>query len=69
MKIERARLLKPGIIVHCPADRGDKAFTGIVVSEDCAVSPMHLNHQQECFIWVEVQGAGKKSIWPSNRLG
>lgn len=69
MKIERARLLKPGIIVHCPADRGDKAYTGIVVSEDCAASPECVNIHGDKYIWIEVQGAGKKSVWPSNRLG
>lgn len=69
MKIEQARKLKYGQTVHCPADRGEKAFTGTVRSEDCATSPSHLTHRQECFIWVEVQGPHHKSVWPSNRLG
>lgn len=69
MDISKARLLKYGQSVQCPEDRGQKAFTGIVRSEDCATAQMNLNHKQDCYIWVTVSGlGGVKSVWPSNRL-
>ena len=69
MNIEQARKLKYGQTVHCPADRGEPAYTGTVRSEDCATCAAHLDNNAKQYIWIEVQGAGKKSVWPSNRLG
>jgi hypothetical protein len=65
MHIDKALRLKVGDIVHCPADRGDPAFTGRVTH----VSPVIHEASLTEFIWVEVQGPHHKSVWPSNRLG
>ena len=69
MDISKARNLKKGDKVHCPADRGDKAFMGKVVSENLKDCGSAVDWQMNCYIWVEVLGPGnKKSVWPSTRL-
>lgn len=69
MHITKARKLKVGDRVSCPADRGDPAFTGQVswVQADAKAAIAHGSSAE--YIWVEVQGQSKKSVWPSNRLG
>lgn len=67
MNIERAKKLRRGDTVFCPADRGDKAYTGQVTHVGALGSVSH-NHDGQAYIWVEVQGPHHKSVWPSNRL-
>lgn len=66
MVIAHAKKLKIGQTVHCPADRGDKGFSGKVVHVGETV---YSNHQGTEYVWVTVQGVKKSSVWPSNRLG
>ena len=66
MDIQRALKLKVGDVAHCPADRGDAAYTGKVVH----VSGNITTHLGKEFIWVTVSdGHGSRHVWPSNRLG
>lgn len=66
MNIDRARTLKQGDLVYYPEDRGSPAGSGKVTSVG-TMTCKSLKGQE--FIWVEVQHFGKKSVWPSNRLG
>lgn len=69
MDISKARNLKQGDKVSCPADRGDKPFIGTVVSSNLQDCGSAVDYQMNCYIWVEVLGAGgRKSVWPSTRL-
>lgn len=68
MDISKAKALKPGAVVHCPADRGEPAFTGTVASVGTAESSAN----GKPFVWIEVKHpypSNRKSVWPSNRLG
>lgn len=68
MKIERARQLKVGDLVHFPADRGDPAGSGRITH----ISPTEQTHMGgKPFLWVTVryQGEKRSAVWPSNRLG
>jgi hypothetical protein len=69
MKIEKALTLKVGDTVYCPADRGDPPFSGKVTHNCNGTKTISKNLDGVEYIWVEVQGPGKKSMWPSNRLG
>lgn len=69
MDIQRAKSLKIGSIVHCPADRGDLAFIGKVVSVG---EHVRKNLSGTEYVWIHVRHTypGKRlSAWPSNRLG
>lgn len=69
MNLQKARQLTPGRYVHCPPDRGEPGHTGKVVSSDSATAAEQSHMGGPPFIWVEVQHpAGRKSVWPSNRL-
>lgn len=67
MNIEKARTIKPGDTVRCPADRGEPGYTGKVEH----VSPNEgTNIHGVPYIWVTVRRpGGHASVWPSNRLG
>jgi hypothetical protein len=67
MHIEKAKQLRRGETVRCPADRGDPAFTGTVTHVGVLGAESH-NIHGEVYIWVEVKGPHHKSVWPSNRL-
>lgn len=64
MLITRAKLLKVGDKVRCPADRGSPEFVGVV---------RHVGTEENTtfagtpYIWVTVRGP-HESVWPSNRL-
>jgi hypothetical protein len=64
MKIEQAKQLQIGAIVHCPADRGDPGYTGKVTFVGVEV---YETHGKE-YIWISVKGPHHTSTWPSNRL-
>jgi hypothetical protein len=57
-----------GAHVHCPADRGDKAYTGTVRHVDGTVNK---NIHGVPYVWVTVQRIPDRSrhVWPSHRLG
>jgi hypothetical protein len=65
MNIDRAKKLKRGDTVNCPADRGSAAFRGKVISvgEDVRSTPGGNE-----YIWVTIRGSLMESVWPSNRL-
>lgn len=70
MDIERARKLKVGDSVNCPADRGSPAFTGRVsyIQPDAPAAKAFGSNQE--YIWVNVTYNGRNAgVWPSNRLG
>lgn len=69
MNVQKAKSLKVGQKVFCPADRGEKAFSGKVVDQNLENAQVHKNHKGDEYIWIAVQGLSKKSVWPSNRLG
>ena len=59
--------LKVGQKVKCPADRGDTAYYGTVVSFSEMVN---YNSQGTAYVWVTVRHPkGSTHSWPSNRLG
>jgi hypothetical protein len=68
MHLTRAQQQKIGNLVACPKDRREPGFTGKVA----AISPIiATNADGEEYVWIEVQHpfTGRKSQWPSNRLG
>ena len=67
MTLDQAKRLRPGTLVHCPADRGDGPYTGTVVGVD---SVEFENVMNVPYVLVEVQHSehGTKHLWPSNRL-
>lgn len=72
MDIQRALKLKKGSLVNCPADRGDPAFTGKIVTETEMIKNAIINTHPNGgkYIWIEIQTPFlHKSVWPSNRLG
>lgn len=69
MKIDRALQLEKGDVVVCPPDRGDPQYRGKVTHSCKVTKNISKNLLGEEFIWVEVEGLGRKSMWPSNRLG
>ena len=73
MKIERARQLKHGERVRCPADRGDPAYVGTVCDESellAKAAAGKVYSTKAPYIWVAVRAPdGRKALWPSNRLG
>lgn len=66
MNIEKAKQLKIGQIVYCPADRGDAAYAGRVEFIDAGENKTSTG---EKYIWVHVRGPHHATVWPSNRLG
>lgn len=70
MHLDRAKALRPGDFVRCPADRGDQPYKGKVL-EDCSDHTVHTNYYGEQFIWVRVYNPTTRhhAVWPSNRLG
>lgn len=67
MNIGKARQLKVGQVVSCPADRGAKAYNGRIrhISDGAAQ-----NIYGEHYLWVTVEkDRGRNEVWPSNRLG
>lgn len=67
MNLARAKTLKHGSLVHCPADNGEPGYSGIVrhVSGEATHALL-----KEPFLWVSVEKDGKtRHVWPSNRLG
>jgi hypothetical protein len=70
MDIERARQLKPGDIVHFPADMGQPAGYGRVEGIAHQTTPQSTRADVELFVSVLVRLPGSHaSVWPSNRLG
>lgn len=67
MNIEQAKQLKRGDRVICPADRGFAAYVGTVTHDGTDTQP-RCNYAGVEYIWVEVYGPLRKSVWPSNRL-
>jgi len=67
MDITKAKALKVGDIVHCPADRGELAHSGRVEH----VGETECTHMcGKPFIWITVRPRNSHaSVWPSNRLG
>jgi hypothetical protein len=66
MELQRALKLRVGETVHCPTDRGDPAYAGVV----SYISGNIATHLGKEFIWVTVKDRhGCKRVWPSNRLG
>lgn len=63
----KLKRFKAGDIVHCPADRGDKAYMGKVTHVSGTI---HTHATSGEYTWVEVMDlmSGRKSVWPSNRL-
>lgn len=66
MHIEKAKLLKIGDVVRCPADRGEPKFVGSVTHVG---NEVYKDLPGVEYIWVTVRGAKHESVWPSNRLG
>lgn len=67
MDITKAKNLKAGQTVHCPADSGMPAYVGIITSVETAVAKNIYGHE---YVWVGVRGPhGHVAVWPSNRLG
>lgn len=66
MDIVKARQLKVGDRVSCPADRGNNAYQGVV---SFVSTSEYKNALGVPYIWVNVKGNGKETVWPSNRLG
>jgi hypothetical protein len=66
LKIEKARKLKVGDYVSCPADRGDQAYRGQVTHVD---GSEYENGNGDPYKWITVKNPwGWESVWPSNRL-
>ncbi len=61
-------LPKYGDHVHCPADRGEPAYTGTV--RDVGTDVLTNIHGVKC-VWVSVQriDSTRRTVWPSHRLG
>lgn len=59
--------LQVGDKVKCPADRGNMAYTGQVLSVGTEV---YKTMYEQPYVWVEVLDINRrsKSLWPSNRL-
>lgn len=68
MRIEQ---LREGKIVGCPSDMGQDAYKGVIESWNTVI---HKTLQGNEFVWVTVKDInsrmkGRKSVWPSHRLG
>lgn len=60
--------LRIGMLVQCPADRGEHAYQGKVESFG---QYMHLQSSGSAYVWVTVRrrdGAKTAHVWPSNRI-
>lgn len=67
MDIAKARALKLGAVVACPADRGSPVYSGKV---EHVGSVEAQDMQGRAYIWITVREPGAHaSVWPSNRLG
>ena len=66
MNIEKAKKLKVGDSVRCPADHGNSAYCGKVTFIQPTL--VNKNHVGEDYLWVHVKGPNHVSVWPSNRL-
>ena len=68
MNIVKAKALKPGALVRCPADRGDLPYTGKVTFVGTNEST---GSDGKPYVWINVRNPlnGRESVWPSNRLG
>lgn len=67
MDIAKARALKVGDTVHCPADRGASAYSGKVEHIGQAEAQ---DLQGRAYLWITVgRPSMHSSVWPSNRLG
>jgi hypothetical protein len=70
MNTVKAKRLKYGSPVNCPADRGAYPFSGKVIDRsDLSQAPVFKTATGSEYIWVLVQGPGSAALWPSNRLG
>jgi hypothetical protein len=70
MNIEKAKRLKYGSPVNCPADRGNFPISGKVVDRnDLSAAPVHKCAGGSEYIWVLVKTPIGTAVWPSNRLG
>lgn len=68
MDINQAKRLIPGMMVNCPADRGNPGFDGVVTHVG---TEEYKNSVGARYIWVTVKEIGYKgnsAVWPSNRL-
>lgn len=65
MTPDQAKRLQYGSQVHCPEDRGDRAYFGIVRHIGTEV---HKNIHGVEYVWITVSDKGRSSTWPSNRL-
>jgi len=67
MDITRAKNLKVGDTVHCPADRGEPGYSGRV-EHISTTEQTHMDSKP--FLWVTVRKSNSTAhVWPSNRLG
>lgn len=70
MNITKAKQLKYGAAVNCPADHGGLGFGGKVVDRnDLSHVSVYKTASGVEYIWVLVKGVGSEAIWPSHRLG
>ncbi len=68
MNINRAKGLKVGDKVFCPADRGIQAHLGRVLNVGTVVT-RRLDGDE--YLWIETEWVGsdgRKEVWPSSRL-
>jgi hypothetical protein len=66
MDIKKAKQLVYGASVHCPADRGEPPYYGIVRHIGADVFKNIHGHE---YIWVTVSKNGNtRHVWPSIRL-
>jgi hypothetical protein len=70
MQLEKARKLKPGNLVGCPADGNQPECMARVTrwNQDLQTQEAKKNIHGDEYIWVELKGTGWRGIWPSNRL-
>lgn len=67
MKIEQAKRLQYGSTVHCPADRGEAPYAGVV--RYIGLDVFKNIHGVE-YVWITVsrKHGASSHVWPSNRL-
>jgi len=67
MILTKAKSLKIGDTVYCPADRGESGYHGKIIHIGEQVSK---NIDGVEFVWITVRKDSKTNhVWPSNRLG
>lgn len=69
MTLNQARRLRRGTLVHCPSDRGDPAYMGVVRGVDLLMEYENINGVPYVLVEVQHPDHGTHHVWPSNRLG